>query len=128
MSQAEQSSPLTAHTLQTLCDELVSGRAVLLDEQGARFRLRSPEARALFDWYRRNISRWSKNNTKADVEALVDQLDNVAPVIPLGRGLRGSAFKRVLHLRSLRAHRFGGLQRYGTPTRAPVVFSFEVDR
>lgn len=124
MSQAEQPTLLTLHTLDTLCDALVSGRGVV-DENGVEFRLHSMRAQALFDWYRRNRVKWGKNNTREDVEALVDELDEVPPNMPRFKGPTQPGPKRVLHLRSARAHRFAGLQRYGTPGRPPPEFSCE---
>ena len=125
VSRAEAGS-LYGHTLESLCVELVSGRAVPLDRHGT-FRLASPQTRALFEWYRQNPGKWAKNTAREDVEALADRLDEPPPVLdPLGGPVRGQG--RTLHLASVRTHRFGGIQRYGSPGQADADFFFTFDR
>jgi hypothetical protein len=115
-----------AHTLDTLCIELVSGRSVRL-EGGGDFQLRTPQARAIFEWYRQNPGKWAKNTNKEDVETLADRLDNVAPILKpacipaVGQG-------RTLHLRSMRTHCFGGIQRYRRVGQLGSDFFFQFDR
>ena len=117
---------LYAHTLDTICVELVSGRVVPLDGGGS-FRLPSPQARSLFEWYRQNPDKWAKNTAKEDVEALADRLDVPPPVLdPAGSPAPQQG--RTLHLRSLRTHRFGGLQLYGSPGQTVADFLFEFKR
>jgi hypothetical protein len=117
---------LYAHTLDSLCVELVSGRAVPLDGGGS-YRLPSPQARSLFEWYRQNPAKWAKNTAREDVEALADRLDLPPPVLdPTGGPVTDQG--RTLHLRSLRTHRFGGIQRYGNPGEVGIDFFFEFER
>ncbi len=122
------SEPLYLHTLKTLCDELVSGRPVLLDNEGNEFKLSSAETRSIFDWYRRNQNKWAGNVLKKDVEDIVDQLDKEPPELPLTAGISQNKQKRILHLRSILAHHFAGIHWYGS-TEAPLDdFYFEFDK
>jgi hypothetical protein len=115
-----------AHTLDTLCIELVSGRSVPLDG-GGTFRLPSPQARALFEWYRQNPGKWAKNTAKEDVETLADRLDDAPPVLnPACAPTMHQG--RTLHLRSMRTHGFGGIQRYGGASQPSADFFFRFDR
>jgi hypothetical protein len=121
-------TPLYVHTLETLCKELISGRAVIIDDSGNEFRLVSPESRSILNWYLKNRKKWNQRNQKEDVEAIVDEVSKNPPVfdVPqLGETKKG---ERKLYLKSLRAHRFGGIHRYGTPVEAPDDFEFEFGR
>jgi len=124
----DQRTPLYIHTLETLCDELVSGRAVLLDDEGNVFRLTSPETRSIFDWYRRNVNKWAKRVPKEDVEALADQLDIAPPELPVVASAEESGKQHRVHLKSMRAHRFAGIHWYGTPEQPPNDFDFEFQK
>lgn len=128
MSDSDSPTPLHVHTLDTLCNELVSGRAVLIDDGAEEFRFSSLATRSIFDWYRRNRDRWAKNVMKTDVEALADQLAKHPPVMPMVRVPVAGQDRRVLHLKSMRAHRFAGIHRYGSLDQAPDVFEFEFER
>ena len=125
MSAFDGATPLYVHTLDTLCAELVSGRAVLLDDQGETFQLTSAETRSLFQWYRSNPSKWAQKNTREDVEALVDQLAKPPPELPRAATAERCREPRPIHLKSIRAHRFAGLHRYGTVDAPPADFWFE---
>ena len=87
MSNSDKSTPLIIHTLETLCKELVSGRSILLDEQGTEFKLKLSEPRSLLEWYRNHMGKWNKPNRKEDVEALVDQMDKTLPAAPVVKHL-----------------------------------------
>ncbi len=119
-------TPLVVHTLESLCNELVSGRGVELEEGRGIFTLPSPASRAVFDWYRRNRSKWAGRNTADDVEAIVDRLDADAPVLPPVEAAASKGPPRVLHLKAIRAHRFAGIHRYGTRDQPPPDFEFEI--
>ncbi len=82
MSDSVEPMTLHVHTLNTICDELVSGRAVLIDDGGEEFRFSSTGTRSLFDWYRRNRDKWAKNVMKTDAETLADQLGKEPPEPP----------------------------------------------
>ena len=66
--------PLHLHTIQTLCAELISGRAIGVGKENASFRLSSNEARSILNWYSRNRQKWSGNVMAADVEAIIDSI------------------------------------------------------
>ncbi len=125
MSDSVGPMPLHVHTLDTLCNELVSGRAVLIDDDGEEFRFSSTGTRSLFDWYRRNRDKWAKNVMKADVETLANQLSKAPPEMPTVAIATDEQERRVLHLKSMRAHRFAGIHRYGSLEQPPDVFEFE---
>ncbi len=125
MASESTSTPAAIHTLETLCNELVSGRAVTVDEGRTRFRLASKESRSLFNWYRENQAKWAGNVQKSDVEAMVDQMSEEPPELPVVAEASGSAQRRVLHLRTMRVHRFGGIHPFGSLTESPEDFTFE---
>lgn len=128
MSESKKATPLYLHTLETLCEELVSGRPVLLDDKGREFRLTSPEARLIFDWYRNNRAKWAGKVMKQDVEAIADQLGKKPPELP--ETLYDDQSPRLprIHLKSVRAHRFAGIHRYGQPQQPPADFYFELEK
>ena len=129
MCEANEGTPLYIHTLDTLCNELVSGRAVLVDDEGHTFRLETQEARSLFEWYRNNRAKWAQSNQKRDVEALVDQIDAEPPCCPaIQLGPDSAEEKRAVHLKSIKAHRFAGLHRYGDINAPPEDFHFEFEK
>ena len=71
MTEPAPPTPLHLHTLDSLCDELVSGRSVIATD-GTVFRLESDEARAAFQWYLDHQSEWAKNVRTADLEPRAD--------------------------------------------------------
>ncbi len=116
--------PLYAHTVESLCDELVSGRAVPLDDGEDYIKFDSVETRAVFSWYCKNKDKWAGNNTKANVEKIVDTLMTRPPVKPVVSRALDSKEKRCLHLRAIRAHRFAGIHKYGSVTEASDDFEY----
>jgi hypothetical protein len=128
MSESKKATPLYLHTLKTLCDELVSGRAVEIDKQGNEFRLNSKEARSLFSWYLKNQNKWAGNVTKQDVEALADQLEIAPPELPENINAKTEGGNRTIHLKTVRVHRFAGIHRYGKPSKPPDDFYFEFEK
>ena len=118
MNDTAKPAPLHVHTLETLCNELVSGRAVLIDGGGEEFRFDSAKTRSIFDWYRKNRDKWGRNVQKIDVEALADQLAKEPPKLPAAAATSDRQQRRVIHLKSMRAHRFAGIHRYGSPPRS----------
>jgi len=128
MSKSGRATPIYLHTLATLCDELVSGRAVLLDDEGNEFRLTTPETRSIFDWYRNNRDKWARNVQKQDVETLADQMEKSPPELP--ERVYGDQSLRLprIHLKSVKAHRFAGIHRYGEPQQPPADFYFEFEK
>lgn len=127
MSEPASPTPLSAHTLESLIEELQSGRAVVTDDQ-VPFRLESKGAQAALGWYASNPTKWTRNIAKEDVEALADYIaaPPVAGTVSVAKPTAGA--RRTLHLKSIRAHRFAGLQRYGSTAAAPAEFFHEFDR
>ena len=78
MSDAAFTTPLQNHTLDTLLDELVSGRPIALNGDGQIFQIASADARSVFSWYRDHRDKWAKSVAKDDIEAIVSQLDRPA--------------------------------------------------
>ncbi len=129
MHNSEQGTRLYIHTLKTLCEELVSGRTVIIDDDGNEFRLHSSEARAIFDWYRKNPSKWAKNVMKQDLEDLADQIEKDPPELPENTYADSSKeLPKKIHLKSVRAHRFAGIHRYGQLHQPPEDFYFEFEK
>jgi len=126
MSSDESVTPLEIHTLDTLCNELVSGRGVSLRGDGRVLRLASDATRAVFDWYRRNQSKWAGQNRKEDVEALASEVDNEPPVLAPLKAPDASRRVQLVHLKGIRAHRFAGIHHYGSVDQAPPDFELEV--
>jgi hypothetical protein len=125
MNSSENATPLLFHTLDTLCDELVSGRGVVLQRDGRVVKLDSPAARAIFDWYRRNRGKWSGTNKTDDVEAIAGEVDKTPPWQPALERRDASKPPEVVYLKKLRAHRFAGIHRYGTVDQPPPDFELE---
>ena len=81
-SESQDRIPLYAHTVESLCDELVSGRSVPI-EDGKEFKFDSTDVRAVFNWYVDNKSKWSGVNKALDVEQIVDCLTVLPPKKPI---------------------------------------------
>ena len=128
MSEAAVPTPLQIHTLDTLLDELVSGRRISLDGDGQVFQIAGADARSVFAWYRDHRHKWAKSVAKDDIEAIVSHLDRPAPVLAPTAAAAGTRGKRILLLKSIRAHRFGGIHRFGTVDEAPAEFTFSFER
>ena len=128
LNNSDHSTPLYIHTLETLCNELVSGRGIRLDDNGNEFRLVSSEARSIFDWYRQNRLKWAKKVQKDDLEALTDQLEKAPPKFPLVASADEGREQRKVHLKSVCAHRFAGIHWYRTPDQPPDDFYFEFEK
>lgn len=128
MSNSDKPTLLYIHTLDTLCDELVSGRSVLVDDKGTEFRLPSAETRAIFEWYRRNRKKWAQRNMKEDVEAIADQLEKEPPELPAIELPSRGQQKRIIHLKSVKVHRFAGIHKYGMTAQSPDDFEFDFDK
>ncbi len=118
---------LLVHTLDTLCNELVSGRGVELQRAGQVVRLDSVDARAVFDWYRRNRVKWGGQNRKEDVEAMAGEVDKEPPTLPALKTRDTSKPAEIVYLKRIRAHRFAGIHRYGTLDQPPPDFELEFE-
>ena len=126
--QGDKATPLHVHTLETLCKELISGRAVVVDDEGNEFRLVSPESRSILNWYWNNRRKWTQPNKKVDVEAMVNKLDEAPPVFQITEIADESQESRRVYLKSMYVHRFAGIHRYGSPENPPADFEFEFDK
>ncbi|NQT86515.1 AAA family ATPase, partial [bacterium] len=111
MTEPDTPTPLHLHTLDSLCDELVSGRGVTTAD-GTVFRLDSDEARAAFQWYLDHQSEWAKNVRTADLEPRADAILVPPAVLPPATAPEPATRKPILHIQSLSTRRFGGIQRY----------------
>lgn len=116
MTETEQLTPLESHTLETLCNELVSGRGVAIDDKGEVFQLSEEDSRAIFGWYHKNSAKWQKNVMKTDVDALVDCLDKPVTTFPPTKVATLARKKTGIYVKKLRAHSFGGIHKYAGPT------------
>ena len=119
-------TPLDIHTLDTLCAELVSGRGVAVDN-GNIVQLHTKASRAIFDWYLHHRDKWTGKNMKVDAEAIADQIDRVPPELDSFQIPTTSDGPRIVHLKSVRAHRFAGIHRYGGPDAPPADFEFDIE-
>lgn len=128
MSAKPEATPVYIHTLDTLCDELVSGRPVVVDDGGEAVQLVRPETRSVFNWYCKNRAKWGQRNRKEDVEAIVDEVDSEPPERPPLETSGVGEKPRALHLKSVRARRFGGIHRYGAADDPPKDFCLEFDK
>ncbi|MDP8256531.1 MAG: AAA family ATPase [Candidatus Alcyoniella australis] len=122
------SSPtsITRHSIESLLDELVSGRAIT-DEYGQDFQLNSPAARAVLDWYRTHPQNWSGNINSDIAKDLADSIDLQPPTLPPLPEAPSRTKGPIFRLLSVKAHRFAGIHRYGKPNEPPKDFEFEFD-
>lgn len=127
MDNADRPTDLEVHTIDTLCDELVSGRSVVVPENERPFLFESAETRSVFEWYRRNRAKWAQNNTKVDVESIVDQFEHDPPVLPPIAVSTTSGTPRVWQLRSVRAHRFAGIHLFRSLRNPPEDFEYTLE-
>ncbi|MEJ2700915.1 MAG: ATP-binding protein [Sedimentisphaerales bacterium] len=126
-SESKNQIPLYAHTIESLCNELVSGRPVPI-EDGEEFKFDSLEVRAVFSWYVDNKPKWSGVNKALDVEQIVDYLTVLPPKKPIQTRTVSGQGGRCLHLGKIVAHRFAGIHRYGTLTKAPEDFEYSFEK
>lgn len=117
---------LHLHTLDSLCSDLISARAVGVGKDDTPFTLNSDGARAVLSWYFGHKAKWSGRVMEADVDAIVDS--TAATPIPIAQtGITSSAPPKRYTLLSIQAHQFGGLHHPGTASGKPedFVFNFE---
>lgn len=114
-------------TLETLLEELIADKTVLVSGTGETFRLDNPDSRAALIFYRGHRDYWppERNITEREVEGLLQSLDQVTTISP--RRAVPAPQRRLWHLRMVEAHRFGGLHRHcGTKGEDPPLFKFDV--
>jgi hypothetical protein len=116
--------PLHLHTLDSLCADLISGRAIGVGQTNVEFSLQNPDARSILYWYSKNRGKWAGNVNAIDVESIVDSIE-IAPVpLPALPGSSAGAQQRY-HLVKIQAHRFAGLHILGSSAQPPADFVFE---
>lgn len=124
MDKTVQVRPLHLHTVDTLCADLVSGRAVGVGSGGEQFVLATDHARSVLQWYVANRPKWSGNVLATDCELIADSIDKAPvakPELPYTAGSKASR----LWLAKLQAHRFAGLHRFRTASKPPADFELE---
>jgi hypothetical protein len=124
MDTTVQVRPLHLHTVETLCADLVSGRAVGVGSNGEQFALASDHARSVLQWYVANRQKWTGNVMGSDCELIADSIDK-APVAKPELPYTAGAKAPRLWLAKLQAHRFAGLHRYRTASKPPADFELE---
>jgi hypothetical protein len=124
MNDASNIRPLHLHTVESLCADLVSDRAVGVGAKNESFVLNGEHARSVLQWYTANRSKWAGNVFAADCDAIADSLA-VPPKVSPAVSFTHSGKARTLTLVNLRAHRFAGLHKYRKATAAPEVFHLD---
>jgi len=110
---------LHLHTLDSLIADLISGRAVQTSATDT-FALPDERTRSALDWYRRKtVPAWSASVSAQNGEELVDAILKPPPELPALPARPANANTRRLFLKKIKAHRFAGLHKFGTPAKAP---------
>ncbi len=117
---------LHLHTLDSLCADLISARAVGVGKDDAPFALNSDAARAVLNWYFGHKAKWAGRVMEADVDAIVDSTATAPNPIAQTAVASSTAAKRYT-LVSIQAHQFGGLHHAGTAAGKPADFNFNFD-
>lgn len=117
---------LHLHTLDSLCADLISARAVGVGRDDTPFTLNSDAARAVLNWYFGHKSKWAGRVMEADVDAIVDSTAT-APNPIIQTAIASSVAARRYTLVSIQAHQFGGLHHPGTAAGRPADFIFNFD-
>ena len=116
--------PLHLHTVESVCSDLIGGRAIAVGAEGVTHSLDKEAARAVLAWYSKNRLKWGGNVVVADAEAVVDASKIKPPSVsePTATTERE---RRCLVLTKIEAHRFGGLHAFSDNGRSPESFVFE---
>ena len=127
MSEEVPVRPLYLHTVESLCADLISGRAVGVGKENVALVLGSSASRSILNWYRQNRTKWPGNVMERDIEALVDAAAMAPPNLnDLAGTSKGD--KRRLRLKKIEAHQFGGLHACRSSAGASDNFIFEPTR
>ncbi|NKM29600.1 AAA family ATPase [Rhizobium laguerreae] len=117
-----QTRELHLHTLDSLINDLVSGRSVRMAD-GSNFVL-DDASRSILQWYKTlGLNKWGK--PVADGESIVDAALLKPPVLTSLPARPANSNSRRLTLRRLEAHRFAGLHKFGTPANPPENYVHE---
>lgn len=122
MTQGE-ARPLHLHTLESLCADLIAGRSTACNDE-TLFALPSAGARSLLHWYYRRRGQWAANMNDQHGDEIADAVSEMPPDLEVAVAAE-SPTKRRYTLQSIRAHRFAGVQGYGTANKAPELFTFQ---
>ena len=114
--------PLHLHTVESLCTDLIAGRAIAVGADGETHSLDKEAAWAILAWYFKNRAKWTGNVT--DAEAIVDAA-SVKPPAMVETKTPTEQKKRSLTLVKVQAHRFGGLHAFSDCGGPPEDFVFE---
>lgn len=128
MSNTEPRAPLNVPTLDSIVADLLAGRPIPLYEAGKSVAFQTADARACLGWYRDHPDRWAKLVSKEDADAITDQLTIEPPQSAEAAATGPPAVPRVLYLKSVRAHRFGGIHHFGSIAAPPPPFEFELEK
>lgn len=111
--------------MESLCIELIGGRAIGIGTQNVEFRLPTVHSRSVLQWYSRNRGKWAGNLASSDAEAIVDSLQEAPVEAPPVASATAGPVKR-LTLMKVVAHRFAGLHQYGLFNSPPEDFVLEL--
>jgi len=111
--------PLHLHTLESLLADLISGRPILTSE-GKVYFISDEATRSALHWYQsKGPTVWTANVSATLTEDLVNSILKPTPKLAALPSRPANANSRRLKLSRMEVHRFGGLQKFGTPTDAP---------
>lgn len=118
---------LHLHTIDSLLKELISGRAVLVN-QTDEFKILSERSRTVLNWYKENPDKWSKPNREDDVKLIAavyaKKPPNFAPIQHIG------SIKKSLkyHLKKIEINQFGGINKFSDASNQNDVLEFELQK
>src|SRR5258707_13618877 len=100
--------PLHLHTVESVCTDLIRGRAIAVGTKGITHSLGNEAARAVLAWYSKNRLKWGGNVIVADAEAVVGAAKEKPPSMP-ETGKVGEKGKNPPILTKVEGQPFGGL-------------------
>jgi AAA domain-containing protein len=119
-----ESRPLHAHTVESVCTDLIGGLSIAVTSDGDAHTLEKQTSRAVLAWYFNNRAKWTGNVTIPDADAIVDAAKAKPPVIAQSQSPAEQS-KRCLTLIKVEAHHFGGLHSFSDAGQPPESFIFE---
>jgi hypothetical protein len=116
--------PLHLHTVESVCTDLIGGRAIAVGADGRTHSLDKETSRAVLAWYFKNRAKWAGHVTVADADAIIDAAKVKPPSMPETKAPTEQK-RRSLTLVKVEAHRFGGLHAFSDGGRPPESFILE---
>ncbi|MBC8270292.1 MAG: AAA family ATPase, partial [Rhodospirillaceae bacterium] len=111
------SNPLALHlhTLDSLLRELVSGRPVLVGDDGEQYAIENEATRSILDWFMEDKSRWT-GQVRGDGEAnaIVQASQNTPPTHSVVLSKTTAVSHPTYTVKKVRAYQFAGLHTYGS--------------